>query len=103
MPSLVENILSLEQRAADIVAAAHAEAKTIEQRTVEEIAVVRARIAADTTRRLSELQKNVELKQQADLQNLAAEFDAACAELAKIAKPAIRAHAARIAAQFKQG
>ena len=79
MASLIENILSIENQANEIVAKAHAESKALEKGALAEIQRVRQEIDAQTEQRIEAFRKDAEQKHQA---TLAAEKEEAARRLA---------------------
>jgi len=103
MPTLMENILSLEAQASELVAKAHREAESITKRADDEIAAARTKLAADTDARLAALERATSERCTRELADVESDFQAACAAMDGISGPVIGAHAAKIAAAFTQG
>lgn len=103
MPTLMENILSIEAQASDLVAKAHAEAEASTKRADHDIAVARKKLAAETDARLAALESATEERCARELADVESEFRAACAAIDGVSESVVREHAAKIAAAFTQG
>lgn len=103
MPTLIENILSLEAQASATVANAQAEAEAIARRADDEIAAARARLEAETKAKLSALEEETNERCRRDVVAVEAQFQAARTAIDAISSNAIQDHAAKIAAAFTQG
>lgn len=100
MPALIDNILSLEQQANDIVAKAHADAKAVSARADCEIEDMRKRLIADTDARLSAYSAETEERRKRDLAEVESELRASLAAIDGIAPSTIQQFAARVAEAF---
>ena len=103
MPTLIENILSLEARASETVASARVEADAVARRADEQIAAARAKLAAETNAKLAALEEETTARCGRDVSDVETEFQAAYASIDGISSAAIQEHAAKIAAAFAQG
>ena len=105
--SLIDNVLSLEAQANQVVEAAKAEAKRLEADTEKRIANVRAEVAAGVDRRVADFRADAEARITRELKAAEEEFRAAGEKLGRI--PAdkvggqVKAVAARLAAGANTG
>lgn len=100
MASLIENVVSLEQEADAVVAAAHAEAKEIEKRSVEELAARRAAIETDAAARVEAFRQAAEARYAGELAEAEREFEAASSALRRLDAKAVERQADRVVARF---
>lgn len=103
MPTLIENIMTLESQASDLVAKAHADAETIANRAEDEIAAARAKLTAETDAKLAALGAETDAKCKHDLETVESQSAAECAAIDGISSAAIQEHAAKVAAAFAKG
>ena len=105
--SLIENVLTLEAQANQVVESARAEAKRLEAEAEKRIAEARAEVGAAVDRRVAAFRADAEARVAGELQSADGEFRAAGEKLARI--PAekvgeqVRAVAARLAAGANTG
>lgn len=102
MPTLIENILSIEARASELVAKAHTDAVALGKRADDEIVAVRKALAAETDAKLAALENATEARCKRDLADVDAEYQSACAAIDNISSVTIQEQAAKIAAAFTQ-
>ncbi len=100
MASLIENVVSLEQEADAVVAAAHAEAKEIEKRSVEELAARRAALESDAAARVEAFRQAAEARYAEELAEAEREFEAASSALRRLDAKAVERQADRVVARF---
>lgn len=100
VPSLIENILSIEAKAGEIVANAHAEASAIAKRAEGEIGEAGAKLAAETTARLAALENETNERLQREETLVQSEYEAARAAIEQVADRAVQEYAAKIVAAF---
>jgi flagellar biosynthesis/type III secretory pathway protein FliH len=103
MPTLIENILSLEAKANEMVANAHGDAEAIAKRADDEIAAAGTKLVAKTDAKRAALEEATEERCKRDLADVESQFQAERAALDGITSTAIQQHAAKIAAAFTQG
>lgn len=103
MTSLIENIVSLEKRAAEIVADAQDQAKAIELRADEEIAQATDRLIKETDSRIEAHRAESVRRQEAELATVEAEAVAASSAIARITPAVISKYAERVVARLLQG
>lgn len=102
MPALIDNILSLEQQANDIVAKAQADAKAVTARAESDIADARKRLSAETDARLSAYAQEANERQARELADVETELRASLAAIDGISPSTIQQFAARVAEAFQQ-
>lgn len=103
MPSLIESILSIEAKAGDIVANAHAEASAIAKKAEDDIKAAGAALAAETAARLAALEDETNDRLRHEETLVQSEYEAARAAIEKVADRAIQDYAAKIVAAFLRG
>jgi hypothetical protein len=102
MASLMENVLSLEQEADALVAAAHAEAKDIEKQAETDLRARKEAIASETAHRIEEYKASAEARCREDLARAEREHEAATATLQTLDRKAISRQAENVVARFKE-
>ena len=102
MPALIDNILSLEQQANEIVANAQADAKTVTTRAESDISDARKRLSAETDARLSAYSREANERQARELADVESELRASLAAIDGIAPSTIQQFAARVADAFQR-
>ncbi|MDZ4858538.1 MAG: hypothetical protein SGI88_06110 [Candidatus Hydrogenedentes bacterium] len=103
MPTLIDDILALENQASAVVATAQAQAETIMQQAGHEVASARNALAAETAAKLTALE--TEINERCRNEEVRAEEDSrlAIANIERAASTAVQQQAAKIAAAFTQG
>lgn len=100
MDTLVEKIVSLENEADSIVAAAHTEAKGLEKSTAAEIETYRRKLSTDTDAKVSSFQKEMETKHQASVIEAEAELVRALGAVDRIEENILKRQIDRIVGRF---
>jgi hypothetical protein len=101
--SLIENVLSLEAQANQVVESAAAEAKRLETAAEEQVAAVRAEAAAAVERRVAEFRTGAEAKVGEELKKADEDYRAAQARLDQIPAEKITEQVKAVAARLVAG
>lgn len=101
--SLIENVLSLEAQAKQVVESAAAEAKRLETAAEEQVAAVRAEVAAAVERRVAEFRTGAEARVGEELKKADEDYSAARARLDQIPAGKITEQARAVAARLVAG
>jgi len=102
MVTLVEKIVSLENEADSIVAAARAEASDLEKSAAADIEAYRRKLSADTDEKVSLFQKQMEEKHKASVVEAEAELVRALGAVDQIADDVLRKQIDRIVNKFSE-
>lgn len=101
--SLIDNVLSLEAQANQVVETAKAEAKRLEADTEKRIADVRAEVAAGVDRRVAAFRADAEARTARELKEEEEEFSAAGEKLGRIPADKVGAQVKAVAARLAAG
>ncbi len=101
--SLIENVLSLETQANQVVEAAKAEAKRLEAAAEEQVAAARAEVAASVERRTAAFRADAEAKVAQELQKADEEYRAARVRLDQIPAEKIAGQVKAVTARLVAG
>jgi hypothetical protein len=102
MSSLVEKIVSLENEADSIVAAAHAEAQELEKSAAADIEAYRRKLSEDTEAKVSLFQKQMEEKHKASVVEAEEELVRALGAVGQIADDILKEQIDRIINKFSE-
>lgn len=101
MKSLIEDILSLESQANQLVEDARAKAKGLDKEADAEIRRIQEQVAASVEQRTAAFRADAERKTQDELARAQAEHAQALAGLDRISDAAVQQHAQRVVARFR--
>lgn len=101
--SLIENILSLEAQANQVVEAAKAEAKRLEADTEKRVAQARAEVTAAVDQRVAAFRADAEAKVARELKSADEEFRAAGEKLSQIPAEKVAGQVKAVAARLAAG
>lgn len=101
MASLIENVLSLEQEADAIIAAAHAEARQIEERAEMELRARRETLEAEAAARLAAFREEAVARHREELAKAEQEAESAAASVRNLDKQALERQADKVVGRFK--
>lgn len=102
MASLIEQALSLEKTADEIVANAHAEAKAEEKKAEKEIEQMRAELQAEVGERIAAFRKEAQNRHEQHVAQAGQAAQEAAEAVEGIAEDAIQQQVARIVARFRE-
>jgi len=102
MKSLIDDILTLEDEANQLLESARATAKEIDKASASKQAAIREEIMADVERRVATFREEAERKHQEDIVRAKAEHEAALAALDQIVGGVISEQADAVVAQFRE-
>ncbi|MBI4556826.1 MAG: hypothetical protein HY706_04520 [Candidatus Hydrogenedentes bacterium] len=101
MPSLVENVLSIEEQADQLVAEAQRAAKDLERQAEVEVDALRRELASGTDQRVAAYRQEAEARHRQALATAEAEFQAALCALEGIPQEVIRRQVDRIVSRLR--
>jgi len=102
MASLIENILSLEKQADEIVANTRTEAKAEEKKAADEIEAIRQQVEADVDARIAAFRQEAEAQHQQDVLDAERAATGALAALDNIDDGVIKTQVDRIVNRFRE-
>ncbi|GMV99734.1 MAG: hypothetical protein AMXMBFR84_08730 [Candidatus Hydrogenedentota bacterium] len=102
MPSLIESILTIENRAASVVQAAHAEAKTLAAKAEQDAARERQQIALDIEQKVAAYKARAEEQYSVAKAQQDAEFRQATQLLERISDTELRPFAESVVTRYQE-